>query len=267
MGKPRCWRACSKGQVISILTVIRIAPRTASRTCSAACKRTASSPHSRRSKHSRPRQRSCAFDRPRRDSGFQFVDFLAREARTDGVESLTAEPYTVHSTINAQLQRDTEAALQEGLAQYEMSADRIEWHGPEANIADAVQNLAGYNHSGMPAWQLGTKSCALATLRCALDAGRCRAEGPRQCDPRRSPGWAHRTAGDVDRRHCAQPEPLRCRVCPCQRAEWLRKGEPGRAKAMFRRGSGYDQRCREPRLCWKTEPGASWRWLAAFPTP
>ena len=53
-------------------------------------------------------------DRPRRDSGFQFVDFLAREARTDGVGSLTAEPYTVHSTINAQLQRDTEAALQEG---------------------------------------------------------------------------------------------------------------------------------------------------------
>ena len=81
------------------------------------------------------------FDRPRRDSGFQFVDFLGREARTDGVGSLTAEPYTVHSTINAQLQRDTEAALQEGLAQYEMSADRIEWHGPEANIADPYRTL------------------------------------------------------------------------------------------------------------------------------
>ena len=62
-----------------------------------------------------------AFARPRRDTGFQFVDFLAREARLDGIESLTAQSYTVHSTINAQLQRDTEAALQEGLAQYEMS--------------------------------------------------------------------------------------------------------------------------------------------------
>src|SRR6516225_10253903 len=51
-----------------------------------------------------------AFARPRRDSGFQFVDFLAREARSYGVPSLTAEPYMVHSTINAQLQRDTEAA-------------------------------------------------------------------------------------------------------------------------------------------------------------
>ena len=101
------------------------------------------------------------FDRPRRDSGFQFVDFLAREVRTEGVGSLTAEPYTVHSTINAQLQRDTEAALQEGLAQYEMSADRIEWHGPETNVADSVQNLAGSNHPGMQAWQLALKAAHL----------------------------------------------------------------------------------------------------------
>src|SRR6516165_2589790 len=57
-----------------------------------------------------------AFHRPHRDSGFQFIDFLGREAKTDGVASLTAESYTVHSTIDAQLQHDTEAALQEGLA-------------------------------------------------------------------------------------------------------------------------------------------------------
>src|SRR5262249_55769925 len=56
-----------------------------------------------------------AFHRPHRDSGFQFIDFLGREAKTDGVLSLTADSYTVHSTIDAQLQRDTEAALQEGL--------------------------------------------------------------------------------------------------------------------------------------------------------
>src|SRR5215472_7909845 len=47
-----------------------------------------------------------AMDRPRRDSGFHFVDFLGREAKADGIESLTAQPYTVHSTINATLQRD-----------------------------------------------------------------------------------------------------------------------------------------------------------------
>jgi penicillin-binding protein 1A len=102
-----------------------------------------------------------AFARPRRDSGFQFVDFLAREARSDGVGSLTAESYTVHSTINAELQRDTEAALQEGLAQYEMSAGRVAWRGSEANIGEAVRKLAGNGTPGTPAWQLALKAARL----------------------------------------------------------------------------------------------------------
>ena len=41
-----------------------------------------------------------AFARPRRDSGFQFVDFLAREARLDGIESLTAP--VVHRALDNQ---------------------------------------------------------------------------------------------------------------------------------------------------------------------
>ena len=106
-----------------------------------------------------------ALDRQRRDTGFHFVDFLGREAKADGIESLTAQPYTVHSTINATLQRDTEAALQEGLAHYEIENGRVQFHGPEANIADAVQKLSAGNHGGapgatadaapgtMPAWQ------------------------------------------------------------------------------------------------------------------
>ena len=44
-----------------------------------------------------------AFEQKRRDSGLHFIDFLSREARTDGIPGLTAEPYTVHSTINAGL--------------------------------------------------------------------------------------------------------------------------------------------------------------------
>ena len=102
-----------------------------------------------------------AFARQRRDSGFQFVDFLAREARLDGIQSLTAESYTVHSTINAQLQRDTEAALQEGLAEYEISSGQTVWRGPEANIADAVQKQAGNARAGTPAWQLALKALHL----------------------------------------------------------------------------------------------------------
>jgi penicillin-binding protein 1A len=99
------------------------------------------------------------FALPHRDSGFNFVDFLGREAKTDGLESLTAQSYTVHSTINAQLQRDTELALQEGLAQYEMSSGRVQFRGPEANIADAVKKIG--NAPGMPAWQQALQTAHL----------------------------------------------------------------------------------------------------------
>jgi membrane carboxypeptidase/penicillin-binding protein len=93
-----------------------------------------------------------AFDHLRRDIGFHFVDFLGREAKGDGVDNMTAESYTIHSTINAQLQRVTETALQEGLARYEMSMGRVQFRGPEANIADAVQKLGSSSSDG-PAWQ------------------------------------------------------------------------------------------------------------------
>ncbi len=104
--------------------------------------------------------RPVAFERPHRDLGFHFIDYLGREAKSDGVESLTAQPYIVHSTINATLQRDTEAALQEGLARYEIAYGRMQYRGPEANIGDAVQKLGASAQTGaptgaapMPAWQ------------------------------------------------------------------------------------------------------------------
>jgi membrane carboxypeptidase/penicillin-binding protein len=108
-----------------------------------------------------------AYERPHRDSGFHFIDYLGREAKADGVESLTAEPYTVHSTINASLQRDAEAALQEGLAHYEIAAGRMKFRGAEANLADAVQKIGADKSAGaaatMPVWQQ-----ALAALRLPL---------------------------------------------------------------------------------------------------
>ena len=101
-----------------------------------------------------------AFEQKRRDSGLHFIDFLGREAKADGVASLTAEPYTVHSTINATLQREAEAALQEGLARYETSSGRTQFRGPEANIGDAIQKPLLSKHDGatgtpgaLPAWQ------------------------------------------------------------------------------------------------------------------
>jgi penicillin-binding protein 1A len=103
------------------------------------------------------------FARPHRDSGFNFVDYLGREAKADGVANLTADSYTVHSTINASLQRETESALQEGLAHYEISSGRVQFRGAEANIADAIQKLGAQQQSAAtsgspasattPAWQ------------------------------------------------------------------------------------------------------------------
>jgi membrane carboxypeptidase/penicillin-binding protein len=127
-----------------------------------------------------------AFALPHRDSGFDFVDFLGHEAKADGVSSLTAEPYTVHSTINAQLQHDTEAALQEGLAHYEISTGRAEFRGPEANIADAVRALEVDSKTGLPAWQAALQALHLPlydvhwTPAVVLERGGKSGDGPVQ---------------------------------------------------------------------------------------
>ncbi len=79
---------------------------------------------------------------PQRDSGYYFLDHVTREARTiAGVGPLTTASTTVRTTIRPELQRAAEVALQDGLAQYEMRNGRVEWHGPEANLADAVRRI------------------------------------------------------------------------------------------------------------------------------
>jgi membrane carboxypeptidase/penicillin-binding protein len=135
-----------------------------------------------------------AFERPRRDSGLHFIDFLGREAKSDGVASLTAEPYTVHSTINASVQRVAESALQEGLAHYEIAAGRVQFRGPEANIADAMQKLNAAKPSDatgnapaappMPGWQQALQAVHLPLYdvhwepAVVLDRGGKRGDGP-----------------------------------------------------------------------------------------
>jgi penicillin-binding protein 1A len=121
--------------------------------------------------------RLVAFEQKRRDSGLHFIDFLSREAKTDGIMSLTAEPYTVHSTINATLQREAEAALQEGLARYEIDAGRVQFRGPEKNIGDAIQKLSADGAAAMapgalPAWQQASQAVKLPLSGRALGAGR-----------------------------------------------------------------------------------------------
>src|SRR5262249_5874598 len=107
-----------------------------------------------------------AYERPRRDIGFHFVDQVAREAKAvAGIDAITANSYTVRSTINPQLQRAVEEALQEGLSRYERSTGRVQFRGAEASLAQAVQRVDADQKSNdrRPAWQR-----ALATARLPL---------------------------------------------------------------------------------------------------
>src|SRR5262245_23719451 len=106
------------------------------------------------------------YERPRRDIGFHFVDQVAREAKSiAGIEAITANSYTVRSTISQPLQRAVEGALQEGLSRYERSAGRVQFRGAEANLSQSMKRIEAENRSGdkRPAWQR-----ALATARLPL---------------------------------------------------------------------------------------------------
>ena len=107
-----------------------------------------------------------AYERPRRDIGFHFVDQVAREAKAAaGIEAITANSYTVRSTISPQLQRAVEGALQEGLSRYERSSGRVQFRAAEANLSQAIRRAKADNKAGdkRPAWQR-----ALANARLPL---------------------------------------------------------------------------------------------------
>jgi len=113
----------------------------------------------------------AAYERPRRDSGFYVLDQFMREAKaTAGLETLTASSYVVHSTVIPELQRAAEAALQEGLARYELNTGRMRFEGAEANLAEAVQRIAtdqkpgGSAQAGQasePPWRTALKNARL----------------------------------------------------------------------------------------------------------
>jgi len=109
--------------------------------------------------------RRVAFERPRRNTGFYFVDHLSRDARTlADIESLTASTYTVRSTINPALQQAAEAALQEGLARYEWNTGRQSLQAAESNLAEAVKTLektSAPNAAATPAWRRALEAARL----------------------------------------------------------------------------------------------------------
>jgi penicillin-binding protein 1A len=111
--------------------------------------------------------RMVALQRPGRDSGLYFIDQIRRETKAAaGVDLLTGGAYTVRSTINPGLQRAVETALQDGLVRYEVSRGRVDFQGPETNLAATIGRLqvAEQKHpSTQPTWQR-----ALATAHLML---------------------------------------------------------------------------------------------------
>src|SRR5262249_18796934 len=75
-------------------------------------------------------------------AGSYFVDQIGRELRTTGDLSAYRDgSYTIRATIDRNLQRATDLALQEGLARYESANRRTEFRGPELNLSDAIARL------------------------------------------------------------------------------------------------------------------------------
>jgi penicillin-binding protein 1A len=97
-----------------------------------------------------------AYEKPRRDFGFHFVDQIVREAKAAaGIEAITSNYYTVRSTIIPQLQRAVEQTLQEGLSRYERNAGRVSFKSAEASLANAIRRLDAQRKTSdkRPPWQ------------------------------------------------------------------------------------------------------------------
>jgi penicillin-binding protein 1A len=103
-----------------------------------------------------------AYEKPRRDNGYYFVEHIAREAKSvAGIENLTASSYTVRSTIKPDLQRAAEIALQDGLARYEQSMGRATFIGAEMNLAESVRRYAGMANRTAEPWQMALENARL----------------------------------------------------------------------------------------------------------
>jgi hypothetical protein len=107
-----------------------------------------------------------------RDSGYYFLDHVSREARTlAGIPNLTTASTTVRTTIRPDLQHAAEAALQEGLAQYEMLG-RMAPRGSQCRGGGAPHR-SGRRRQRQARLAAGAGRRASAALRRALDDRGC----------------------------------------------------------------------------------------------
>ena len=166
-GSAPCWRACSRVRAITIPTAI---PHRAEERLTYVLDRMKDDGFitaEQKDQALAAPPKLVAFTRLHRDSGFEFVDYLGHEAKTDGVDSLTAAPYTVRSTINAAAAAPDRSRTAGGVGEIRNI------HGPHA------VSRAGSQHRGRPC-----RSSRPPTERASKPA--CR-PGSRRCSPSHLP--------------------------------------------------------------------------------
>src|SRR5215510_14017835 len=96
-------------------------------------------------------------------AGSYFADYVGRELRTTtDLSAFRLGSYRIQSTLNPDLQRATELALQEGLASYEKNARRVEFQGAELNLSDAIDRIGtAASSSADPRWLQALKLARL----------------------------------------------------------------------------------------------------------
>jgi 1A family penicillin-binding protein len=102
-------------------------------------------------------------DQIERPPGSYFADYVARElTATSRLSAFRVGSYRVRSTLQPDLQQATELALQEGLANYEKNAGRVEFQGPELNLSAAMERAAAEpDSSADPDWLRALRSARL----------------------------------------------------------------------------------------------------------
>ena len=218
-------------------------------------------------------RRIVAYERPRRDTGFHFVDQVAREAKTlAGIECADRRiPTRCARPSTCQLQRAAEAALQEGLCA--LRAQRR----PRCSSAAAEANLGEGDRSAIEP----SRAQAPGDKRAGRGSGAGRARGCRSTTcigQRRSlveKPPARRARADrvgladgrilplsVARRRIAAHALKLYDVVYVKRHRGQQEGSKAAAPAP---SCACGRPCRAPRWCWRTRPGASWPWPAASP--
>ncbi len=81
-----------------------------------------------------------AFEGPAKRGGYYFLDLINRDAKDTAKIELHKKSYIVRSTIHTELQKLTEKALQDGLADYEAQSGRGKWVGPQGSIAEDLRS-------------------------------------------------------------------------------------------------------------------------------